>query len=159
MIPCVCVLLLAYAALHDVVGRTIPNGVPASLAALGCLRAALAHTIAPSLWIATMIFLAATLAWRKGLLGGGDVKLLAAISLVVTPHEVPVLLISISMVGGMLAILYVFAGKVLPQPQPVRPRHLVRRAIRAELWRVHRRGPLPYAVAIALGTMTQIVGH
>ena len=154
-----CLALLSYAALHDVVGRTIPNSVCAAIAALGCLRAILLQTATPSVLIAGAIFTAAVLAWRAGLLGGGDVKLLAAASLMVAPHSVPMLLASISMVGGMLACLYLAARRVLPVPQPIRPQRLVRRVVRAELWRVHRHGPLPYAVAIAIGTMTQMIGN
>nr|WP_321983193.1 A24 family peptidase [uncultured Lichenicoccus sp.] len=154
-----CLTLLAYAALHDLAGRTIPDGVSAAIAALGCLRAVLVQTATPSILMAAAVFASAALAWRAGLLGGGDVKLLAAVSLMVAPQSVPILLASISMVGGMLACLYLAARRVLPAPQPIRPTRLVRRVVRAELWRVHRHCPLPYAVAIALGTMTQIVGH
>ncbi len=154
-----CLALLAYGALHDIAGRTIPNSVSTAVAALGCLRAILVQTATPSILIAAAIFAAATLAWRAGLLGGGDVKLLAAASLVVAPDRVPTLLAAISMVGGMLACLYLAGRHVLPVPQPIRPARLVPRVVRAELWRVQRHGPLPYAVAIALGTMTQIVGR
>lgn len=154
-----CSALLIYAALHDVVGRTIPNFVSLILISLGFLRITMAHTMLTSVLAAGAVFAVALLVWYAGLLGGGDVKLLTATRLVVPPQDVPMLLVSVAMVGGMLACIYVAARHILPVPVVQRPRDIFRRIVRVELWRVHRRGPLPYAVAIALGTMTQLVGH
>ena len=154
-----CIALLLYAALHDIIGRTIPNTVSIILAGLGLIRAMLSHTVLPSMITAGAVFAAAVLVWRSGLLGGGDVKLLGSTCLIVTPQETPMLLASTAIIGGALACLYVAAGYLLPGPVSTRPAGIFRRVVRVELWRVHRRGPLPYAVAIALGTMTQLVGH
>ena len=154
-----CSALLLYAALHDVVGRMIPNSVSIILVVLGVLRATLAHTLLPTILIAVAVLGLAMLVWQAGLLGGGDVKLLASTCLVVPPQGVPMLLASISIAGGLLACIYVAARHVVPVPSAQRPADVFRRAVRVELWRIHRRGPLPYAVAIALGAMTQIAAH
>lgn len=155
----VCGALLTYAALHDVAGRTIPNLVSILLAGLGFARAAMTHTVLPSILVAGAVFALAMLVWRAGLLGGGDVKLMGSTCLVVPPQEVPVLLASVAIMGGLLACIYLAARHVAPVPQSRRPPGIFRRAVRVELWRIHRRGPLPYGVAIALGTMTQLAGH
>ena len=154
-----CTALLLYAALHDVVGRTVPNLVSLLLIGVGLVRAAVAHTIAPSMLVVGAVFAVALLVWRAGLLGGGDVKLLTAACLVVPPREAPVLLVSIAIVGGLLGFTYVIAKRIAPVTLPRRPSNILRRVIRVELWRMHRGGPLPYAVAIAVGTMTRLVGH
>jgi hypothetical protein len=46
-----------------------------------------------------------------------------------------------------------------PRPPAARPSGLVRRALRCELRRLRRRGPLPYAAAIAAGGVFAIVTY
>jgi hypothetical protein len=46
-----------------------------------------------------------------------------------------------------------FGPTILPRPTPKRPRGLIGRILRVEAWRIHHRGPLPYACAIAAGTL------
>jgi prepilin peptidase CpaA len=82
-------------------------------------------------------------------MGGGDVKLLTAAAVFVFPWQVFSLLIFTSLAGGVLAICYLITGFVTPRPAVTKPSGLLRRVIRCELWRLRRRGPLPYASAIA----------
>ena len=154
-----CGMLLVYAALHDLVGRTIPNSVSLAVTCIGLLRVVMAHTLLPSLLVASLVFSLAVLGWRAGMGGGGDVKMLGATCLLVPPQDVPVLLAAVTIVGGGLACIYLVVGRILPHPQSERPSGFLRRAVRVELWRVHRRGPLPYAVAISIGTMSQMLGQ
>ena len=96
---------------------------------------------------------AATLLWLRGVLGGGDVKLLAAVSLVVPAAAVPALLLAIVLAGGVLAAVHmVLRGRLAP-PSPARPAGALRRILRCEGWRIRRGAPLPYGVAIAAGTV------
>jgi prepilin peptidase CpaA len=145
-------LALLTAALHDIVARTIPNALPLAIAAAGLVLRAMAGDLAPGLLAAALVFLLALLAWRAGAMGGGDVKLLAACALLTSPAAVPGLILAVAIAGGLLGLLYLGLRPLLPVPGAPRPTALAARALRAEAWRIRRGGPLPYAVAIALGT-------
>lgn len=147
--------LLLWAALHDVIARTIPDCVSLGLAALGLAAQALAggaERLLAAVAAAATVGLIGALVWLRGWLGGGDVKLFAAIATLVPPAEVPVALAAAMLAGGPLALLYAATAGRVPVPAG-RPRSLLARALRAEAWRLSRGGPLPYAVAIAAGTL------
>jgi prepilin peptidase CpaA len=91
------------------------------------------------------------MAWRRGWMGGGDVKLLGAAALRVPPYAVPGMLMATALAGGVLALFYLVARRRLARPGGPRPSSLLLRALRAERWRLRRGGPMPYAVAIACG--------
>ena len=158
-IEAICCGILAYAALRDVVTRTVPNSVSLILVAFGIIRGISANTLLLSTVIAGMVLSVAILLWRMRLFGGGDVKLLASACLLVSPQEVPGLLASIALIGGVLACFYIVARNVRPLPSRQHRLSLFYRIARAELWRINRRGSLPYAFAIAFGTITQLVRH
>lgn len=144
------VLLLVHAALHDVAARTVPNRISAALAFVGVgLRLTLGD-LALALLAAAAVFVAGFCLWLRGWLGGGDVKLLAALSLALPPGEVPALLALVAIAGGVLALLHLLL-RPWARPAIGRPRRLPARVVRAESWRIARCGPLPYAVAIAAG--------
>jgi Flp pilus assembly protein protease CpaA len=73
--------LLGIAALSDLRHRRIPNEIPASAALLWLVALALGAAGSPLAGLATGLGLLAAgiLAWRLGWLGGGDVKLIAAL--------------------------------------------------------------------------------
>jgi Flp pilus assembly protein protease CpaA len=64
---------------------------------------------------------------------------------------------AVGMAGGVLAFLYLAARRVVPRPVPLmaglRPHGFLGRALRAERWRLSRGVALPYAVAIAIGSL------
>ena len=95
--------------------------------------------------------------WLRGFIGGGDVKLIPAVALVLPPSSVPAFVLSVAIAGGVLALLYLVLPYLVQRPRPGPRRGLLARALKAEAWRVHRRGPLPYAVAIAGGALPIIV--
>ncbi len=150
--------MLVVAALHDVMARTVPNGVALIIAAAG-LVAQISQSLMGAghllvaLPVAFSVFIAAGLLWRRGLMGGADVKLFAASSLLMPPMLVPSMLVSITIAGGLLALVYLLARRRLPRPEPGRPPGLFARVVRLERWRLRRGGPLPYAVAIASGVV------
>ena len=81
----VAIALFAAAAATDLRSRRIPNRLAAGLAALGLLRLLLAlvagagaAAVSADFALALAVFAVAALAFRFGLIGGGDVKLLAA---------------------------------------------------------------------------------
>jgi prepilin peptidase CpaA len=147
--------LLAYAALHDLAVRTVPNWLPAVLLMVGALARLLDHSLIMGLCVAAVAFVLLFGIWAVGAMGGGDVKLWAATVLLVPPvwQEQLGVLVHVVMAGGLLALLYMALSLVVKRPQGPRPRGYLSRLWRAERWRIRRRGPLPYACAIAAGTV------
>ncbi len=151
------VLLIAGAAvlvlsgLHDFAFRTVPNSACLALLVIGVLLRILDGHIGYGLICGVGILVLTFGFWRLGWMGGGDVKLLTAASVFVTPVLVPTLIMGTALSGGVLALGYLVAGKLVPKPAPGRPHGLLRRALRCELWRLRRRGPRPSAAAIATG--------
>ena len=149
--------LIAAAALHDVMARTVPTLLCLAIAALGLAARAATGDLAAGLLAAGLVFLGAALCWRRGWLGGGDVKLLAACALVVPPHAVPGLVAGTAIAGAGLALVYAATRRWVAPSYGSRPMGLLARAARAERRRLARGGPLPYAVAIALGTAAALL--
>lgn len=145
------VAILLAAALHDIVARTVPNWMAAALALLGLsLQTLHGHPIT-ALAAGLAVFMLAAFCWRRGWLGGGDVKLLGAAAIVVPPGDVACFITAVAITGAVLALLYLAAGPIIAAPGSQRPSRLVSRALRVERWRIRRGGPLPYACAIAAG--------
>ena len=156
------VAMVVMAALHDIVARTVPNPLVLAIAYAGLLAqgAVLAESAALTdglisvgwaLLASVLVFVAAALAWRRGWMGGGDVKLLGACALLLPAFLVPTLLVATSLAGGVLSLIYLVARRRLARPGPGRAISLLARVLKAERWRLRRGGPLPYAVAIAGG--------
>jgi prepilin peptidase CpaA len=112
---------LGYAALCDWRSRIIPNW----------LNAAIALTAVPFWWsvgltiwpdvalqvgIAVAVFAAFTLAFAFGAMGGGDVKLVAALALWLPPGAVLKLLVIMSLAGGILTLAMVIRHKLARNP-------------------------------------------
>jgi prepilin peptidase CpaA len=149
--------LLLLAAFHDIVARTVPNWVAGLLALAGLGARIMGNNVSIGLAASATVFVIAALCWRRGWLGGGDVKLMGAATLTVPPSQVLPFIVAMSVSGSILAALYLAAGRVArgTRRSGIGPaaRHagLAARAVRAELWRLRRGGPLPYACAIAAG--------
>ncbi len=157
-------VILCLAAAHDVLARTVPNWMPMTLATLGVVQSALAERLIVSLLVGTTVFILTGLCWKRGWLGGGDVKLLGAAAIAVPPVLVPPFIAAVALAGGVLGLVYLACGRLIPAMLPRRPIErpsvdrpinrpagLLFRAWRLERRRLSRGGPLPYAVAIAAG--------
>ena len=144
-------LLLAIAALHDVVTRTVSNGLVAALAATGLGIQVLQGELLMAALAALAVFSVAALGWQRGWMGGGDVKLLGAAALLVPPSSVPTMIAAITMAGLPLAIIYLLCRHRITLRRGLVPPGLLGRIARIERRRLRRGGPLPYAVAIASG--------
>jgi prepilin peptidase CpaA len=147
------VAVLLFAAAHDVGFRTVPDCASIALLLIGLAWRLLDN---PRLlpWsggIAAVILIITYMLWRQGWMGGGDVKLLTAAGMFVPPWLVPLMVSGTALAGGGLALFYLLAGLVVKRPGRPRPAHFVARVLRCEQWRLSRRGPLPYAAAIAAG--------
>lgn len=145
------IAIVLAAALHDVAARTVPNWMAGALAVLGLLVQTTSGHLIAGVVAGLIVFIAAAFCWRRGWMGGGDVKLLGAVAIVVPVGHVIQFIIAVTLTGAALAVVYLLARRVVPAPSARRPPWLVARAIRAECWRINRGGPLPYALAIAAG--------
>ena len=142
---------LIVAGAHDILTRTVPNWLSVAIALAGIGLRCLDGTALFSLIASLLVFAGCFLLWRRGVMGGADVKLLTSLALLVPPTEVPATLMAVTITGAVLALGYIALRRIAPKPTPKRPTHLLARAMRAETWRMRRGGPLPYAVAIAFG--------
>jgi prepilin peptidase CpaA len=128
-------LVLMAAAVIDVRTYTIPNWLNLAVALLALL---FWWAIALPLWpdaairlgVAFAVFALLALAFYLGMMGGGDVKLAAALALWFPPLATVKLLVIMSFAGGVLTLIMI----------------LVHRAGRKE-----GRPKIPYGVAIAVG--------
>ena len=145
--------ILLGAVLHDVAFRTVPNWMPATLFALGFGIRALDGGLAPGVLACVLILLGAGFCWRRGWMGGGDVKLLAACGVLVPPGLSGVMLLDVALAGGALALLYLALGRVLAAPRAACPPGWLRGIFWEERHRIHSRSPMPYASAIAVGAL------
>lgn len=139
------------AAVHDVAARTVPNWMAAALAVLGLMVQAIGGHLVAGMVAGLIVFIVAVFCWRRGWMGGGDVKLLGAVAILVPAGHVAQFIVAVTLTGTVLAIAYLIARRIVPAPGARRPTRLIARAVRAECWRISRGGPLPYALAIATG--------
>jgi prepilin peptidase CpaA len=146
-----CTGMILVASLHDIIARTIPNGLALGLATASVLVSAVEGHLFGSLLTGSGVFIAAAMIWRRGWMGGGDVKLLGASALGIAPGAVFTFIAAVAMAGGALAVIYLVARTLVPAARQPCPNGLFARALRVERWRICRGGPLPYACAIAAG--------
>lgn len=145
-------LLLAGSAL-DLAARKVPNRLCLALGIDGIGLQAAAHALPSSMLAMMAVFVPALVCWRHGIMGGGDVKLIAAATLLVRPAAVPMLVLAIALAGGLLGLAYWTMTHMLHAPVSCRPTLLIPRILRVERYRIARGFPLPYAVAITGGTL------
>ena len=154
----VAVLLLVLASLRDFATRLVPNRIPLALGAIGLILALLHHRLLWSLAGGVAVFAFTFLCWRMRWIGGADVKMLAAAAMLMPPAATANFVLDTAVAGGVLGLVYLLARRLVPAPRPGLDRlnhraSLFARVLRAERWRIHRGGPLPYACAIALGAL------
>lgn len=145
--------ILLLAAGHDIMTRTVPNWMPLWLGILAAVLAAAEFRLVWGLGFGLTVFALCFVFWWRGWMGGGDVKLLGATAIVIAPAAAGSFLLAVSLSGGILAITYLAGRILLPRPAIRRPTRLLPRVLRVEAWRIRHRGPLPYACAIAAGTI------
>jgi prepilin peptidase CpaA len=149
-------VLLLVAAVQDVATRTIPNRLVLSVAAVGMALRILAGGAVPSLLAGSAVLAAGMVCWQRGYLGGGDAKLLVAASLLVPASQVIALVLATAVAGGLLGLVYLFLRRFCVRPRFIRgptPELIPARILRIELWRLRHGISLPYATAIAAGTL------
>lgn len=150
------IALLCFAAWRDIATRTIPDGASLALAAIGLVYRALdgLPAVAASVGAALLLGLVLTLLHARGYIGGGDVKLATALAVGLEPLDSWSMVVATTLAGGVLGLAYLVLQRILPARRAsIRRdnRSLPARLLSAEAWRIRRRGPLPYGVAIAAG--------
>ena len=148
---------LVFAAMHDIGFRTIPDWVAVTLAVDGCLLRLLDSRLLVGVVCGLVIFALAAICWRRGWLGGGDVKLLGATTILVPPTLVPGYIAAVAFVGGGLALLYLFLERIVPSPRFRHSGSLLWRILVVECRRIRRRASLPYATAISAAAVLMLV--
>lgn len=154
--------LLFAAAWHDLRTRLIPDGICIILAVLGIIfRFRLGwYDFAFSAITALLFFFMLFIAFTRGVIGGGDVKLASAVALWLSPPECYVFVVATTLVGGVLAMFHLLLRSLLSL-------NILRvgndgmagaelggapsRFVPAELARIKSGAPLPYGVALAAG--------
>lgn len=150
--------LLGFAAWRDVAIRTIPDSVSIALLAAGVvMRGSQGWSyLTISLLMSAAMFLLLLPLCSRGLLGGADLKLLSALAVGLSPQSSVSLLLAVTTIGGLLAAVYLLAAKrsgsmATMRSPSTRVNSRLARVITIESWRIRRRAPLPYGIAIAIG--------
>ena len=149
--------LLFYAAWRDVATRTIPDEISIAIAALGLVVRSFDGWSAAllSMGVGALVFILLLLLAMRGVLGGADVKLAAALAIGLPPAATWDFIFLSVLCGGVLGVVYIITrrrydpSRFMPPALP--NQFLLRRVLVAEARRLRRGGPLPYAVAIAVG--------
>jgi prepilin peptidase CpaA len=141
--------IFAFVAISDFRTRRIPNGFIVAILLLAALRMAITGTPTGALYTllaSAAVFVATFLLFWRGLLGGGDVKLIGATGLLIGYHDLFEFLFVMSICGALIA-LAIFAGDRLrlgsasrSETMPAEPEHL----------EPPDRLTVPYGIAIAL---------
>ena len=159
-------LALAGSAATDLRARTIPNKYAILIALCGLAMAL--RPGAGQLWISLLatlcVFSVLGLLAHYNVIGGGDVKLIAATCLLVPPDRIPLLLAEIALAGGVLSCAYLTGGLVLRRwpwlyrtpPGTAQP-SLFRKWLRREKSRIARGYPMPYALAVLGGVTVHLI--
>jgi len=142
------VALLAAATVQDAVQLKISNYICGAVLVLAIVAMALSG-FRISLWQNVVIFAAiltiGAFLFERGVLGGGDVKLFAAVGLWADLRTALWLVVSIAIAGGLLALTMIFLRTFVPKGLARRVKTLQPKA------------GIPYGIAITAGTLLMLV--
>jgi prepilin peptidase CpaA len=152
----------------DLRERIIPNEIVAVVAVCGLLLGAMNWPA--QLWLSVVVAIAALyalgMACRMNVLGGGDAKLISALTLMTPPSRAGALFLYIACAGGALSCVYlsirfVLRGRSFSRNEAcaagdsaaIGPNNssIPNSLIRDECARIADGGPMPYALAIVGG--------
>lgn len=109
--------LFVVAAYSDIKALRIPNVLTAAVAALGILRLVVIGDPTAALYTigtGVLIFLVAILPFSRGLVGGGDVKLLTATAMLIGYGDLFPFLLLMSLFGALVSLVVVLIHHFLP---------------------------------------------
>jgi prepilin peptidase CpaA len=146
------IVIFAAVAFGDIRTRRIPNELIVAILALAAFRLALANDPTAGLYTlaaSAALFVGTFLLFWRGLLGGGDVKLLTATGLLIGYHNLFEFLFVMSVSGALIALAILARDKLGLRPVTTPA---------AEPQEKPARLTVPYGVAIsAAGIMTLLV--
>lgn len=156
-------LILVAAAVQDLRTRRIPNGLVISVAVTGLLLGAFSHP--HLLWInivaALLVLVVFGALSHLETLGGGDIKLMTAVTLLVPPSQIAGLLVAIALAGGIVSVIYLVLGRGMKDRarhrSPPGQHNAFARWWRAEQVRIRSSRTVPYALAISGGSISFII--
>ncbi len=157
---------LCMSAATDLKERIVPNEFVGVIAACGL---AIGLMLRPGeIWISVLAAIAVLVGFgvlaHFDVIGGGDVKLISAVTLLVPPERIGVLVAAITLAGGVLGCVYLVVRRRMESPaapQADCPRgdpHTSRfgRLLREERARILAGEPMPYALAVFGGVVSYI---
>ena len=151
--------LVLIAACQDLLTRTISDYVSIALLVGGAAQRACEGfaALGYSLLAAGALGIVLVVIFSRGMLGGGDVKLMGALAVGLPPASVWDLVVATALAGGAIACCYLAVRRLLPRIilKPRRP--LLCRFIAIEAWRIRTGRSMPYAVAIAAGGLAVLI--
>ena len=112
------IAILAIIAYGDMHTRRIPNALAVAIAVLGLVRMILDHDLVAAghtLAAAAAVFAVAFLLFSRGIVGGGDAKLVAAMALLIGYQDLFGFLLLTSICGGALALAILARDKFRPR--------------------------------------------
>lgn len=106
--------------------------------------------VAQHMGVALTVLAVGVLLFSMGIIGGGDVKLLAAVAIWIAPADVGRLLIWMALFGGAIAGLVLLVMRAgLPMPEWLRRLPWLRPGDRGSM-------PVPYGIAIAAAALVML---
>ncbi len=157
---------LLASAVTDLKMRIIPNELVVLVALCG-IAASIEGRLGGA-WISLLavviVFLALGAACHYGLIGGGDAKLISAVTLLVPPDRIGVLLIEIALAGGFLSCVYLAARQLISMPLTRRSSPGAKQSTGLQHWidcesvRINAKS-VPYAIAILGGVIIHIASE
>jgi prepilin peptidase CpaA len=150
--------ILAIIAFGDVRTRRIPNVLIGAIAILSLIRIILLHdaVAAGYTFVAgAAIFAGGFLLFWRDVLGGGDAKLLAAMTLLIGYHDLFGFLFLMSLCGGTLGLAILARDKLRPRLR--RPSQSASTAFPTEATAGLARSTVPYGVAIAAAGIITLI--
>lgn len=95
---------LLVAATHDLRCRLIPDGAAITVAVTGALACIMGGDLLTAGLLSLALFACGTIIFHLGIMGGGDVKLIAAMGFWLSPATLAPFLLIMAMAGGVLAL-------------------------------------------------------
>jgi prepilin peptidase CpaA len=146
--------LLLAASLFDVTQFRIPNLIPLLVTSLFLMKAGIGIEAGP-IWsrvlVSACMFAVGFLAFSAGLLGGGDVKLMAALALWFDASNFADFVAVTGIAGGVLGILLLLTRRTIPIAALPLSADASSSSFKQRL--LNPAAPLPYAVPISIAAL------
>jgi prepilin peptidase CpaA len=147
--------------MSDIATRSISNKVCLGIAVLGSIRFAFltSSQIIGTVAATGMLVTCLLAVYYLHQIGGGDLKLIAALAIGLPVPQLIQALMVMAAAGILLVIVHLLL-RLLPLPSlpPVGSR-ILRRVYAIERWRNIRKAPLPFGVAIACGGVLTLLTY